>query len=100
MNNDFFFKQKESKHHNHINFTSIPHKFHTLLSLYYIQPCKNHKKSQFTFPMSETMQESSNDLLMFTESHHTFLLLLQKEKQTHHERSITPVVSKESVDSR
>lgn len=46
------------------------------------------------------MQESSNDLLMFTESHHTFLLLLlQKEKQRH-ERSITPVVSKESVDSR
>lgn len=70
---------------NHIFFTSTPCKFHTLLSLYYVQPCKNQKKTQFTFPSSETIQESSsneNHLLMFTESHQKLSSCKKKKEKT------------------
>lgn len=69
---------------NHIFFTSTPRKFHTLLSLYYVQPFKNQKKTQFTFPSSETIQESSsneNHLLMFTESHQKLSSSCKKKKE-------------------
>lgn len=70
---------------NHIFFTSTPHKFHTLLSLYYVQPCKNQKKTQFTFPSSETIQESSSNEPSF-DVHRipskTFLLLQKKKEKT------------------
>lgn len=70
---------------NHIFFTSTPRKFHTLLSLYYVQPCKNQKKTQFTFPSSETTQESSSNEPSF-DVHRipskTFLLLQKKKEKT------------------
>lgn len=88
---------------NHIFFTSTPHKFHTLLSLYYVQPCKNQKKHNSLSLVAKRSKNHhrTNHLLMFTESHQKLSSSCKKKKKKpRHERSITPVVSEESVDSR
>lgn len=68
---------------NHIFFTSTPRKFHTLLSLYYVQPCKNQKKHNSLSLVAKRPKNHhrTNHLLMFTESHQKLSSSCKKKKE-------------------